>query len=121
MSIAFRTLNEHEKSTILSAAKKGRLSATDNRVSYLDALEVSYEQMQGGFCVCLIKLDLYSPVGEESPIPHLPDLLKGVRHRHVITVWRGASRRSYKDPRKPIRGEMLAFSRAILYSRGVEV
>lgn len=101
MSTEFRPLNENEKAVILKAAKKGRLHMDDARVIDIDAAGVSYEKMQGGFCVCL--LTIYHPSNA------------------TMTIYRGASRRSYKDPRKPIKGEMLAFSRAVLYSRPVVV
>lgn len=101
----FRPLNENEKAVIMSAVKKGRVLPTSYLVSCLDYVKVSYEPMQGGFCVCLVCLTF---LGGES-----------IQFRKL--VWRGASRRSYKDPRKPIKGEMLAFSRAVLYSRPVEI
>lgn len=95
MSTEFRTLNENERAAILAAAKKGRIRAEDPRVERLDDLRVSYEKQQGGFCVCTL-----------------------INGKHVYS---GASRRSYKDPRKPIKGEMLAFARAVLYSRPVQL
>jgi hypothetical protein len=100
---AFRHLNTNETIAIGSAYAKGKIPESHPLLNpSVDAL-VSYENMQGGFCVCIII------------IPNSPHQESG------FTILRGASRRSYKDPRKPIRGEMLAFSRAILYSRPVEL
>lgn len=91
MGTEFRELNGNERSVIIAAHDKGRIRHEDPRILHLDDARVSYEREQGGFCVaCLI-------LGDQ--------------------VWTGASRRSYKDPRKPIKGEMLAFSRAVLYAR----
>lgn len=101
----FRPLNEHEKAVIRKAVDKGRL-LLDNPLTSTGELLVSYESMQGGFCICLIRQQF--SIGTCVKI-------------HGNRFWRGASRRSYKDPRKPIKGEMLAFSRAVLYSRPVEV
>lgn len=97
ISTSFRPLNENELKAIMYAVQKGKIK--DNHPVFQDAnvVKVSYEKMQGGFCVCVLIVPTFG------------------------YIYRGASRRSYKDPRKPIRGEMLAFSRAILYSRPVEL
>lgn len=91
----FRHLNENEKSYIQSAYRKGLVPLDKPLISFLDHLTVSYEQMQGGFCVRIVRIG--------------------------YTLYRGASRRSYKDRPNPILGEMLAFKRAILYSRPVGI
>jgi len=96
----FRLLNENEKSCILKAAGKGRIK--DHMVLWSEELQVSYEYMQGGFCICILVFDDRANADKKL-------------------IWRGASRRSYKDQRNPIRGETLAFSRAILFSRPVEL
>lgn len=105
ISTSFRPLNEHEIQAIASSRARGKLGHDHPLVLAANLARVSYEKMQGGFCVCVIVYVM------PSDIPSDPSYL----------VLRGASRRSYKDPRKPIRGEMLAFSRAILYSRPVEL
>lgn len=105
MTNEFRTLNENERKAVGSALMKTRIPETHPLVVGIDLLEVSYEKMQGGFCVCIIRSTFW--VGD-PPKKH-------------YSVFRGASRRSYKDPRNDIRGEMLAFSRALLYSRPVEL
>lgn len=114
--MTFRPLNQMERSTIFAAAtpKKGtdpktglpyqsRIPEDDLRAIHHNHLQVSYERMQGGFTICILKLALTSDNPEHPPV--------------TVYLWRGASRRSYKDPRNPVRGEMLAFSRAVLYSR----
>jgi hypothetical protein len=100
----FRLLNENEKAVILKAVQKNRLKLSHPLVEAMDYLRVSYECMQGGFCVCVLVIlrSISTP-----------------EYGHIM--YRGASRRSYKDPRKPIKGEMLAFSRAVLYSRAVSL
>jgi len=97
MSNEFRPLNEMERSAIMTWAKKGRIPLSVPLVENIGSLAVSYEFQQGGFCVCI--LHAY-----------------GSRF-----VYRGASRRSYRDPRKRTTGEMLAFQRAVLYSRPAEL
>lgn len=96
----FRPLNELEKGCILAAAKKGKIRAEDPRVERIDKLMVSYEGQQGGFTVCVLMLP--------------PSIARAF---DCAAIYRGASRRSYKDARLPVRGEMLAFSRAVLFSR----
>lgn len=103
MPTNFRPLNANEKAAILAAAKKGRLRADDPRVEFLDDLVVSYESQQGGFQVALLT---FVPGSGRIGVGPL-----------LGTLYRGASRRSYKDPRNRVKGEMLAFSRAILFSR----
>ena len=102
---AFRPLNENEIAAIQSAHVKGKMPDCHPllRPTLSTPTLVSYENMQGGFCVCVVIVP------------------KSSYQEHGYLVYRGASRRSYKDPRKPIRGEMLAFNRAILYSRPVEL
>lgn len=110
----FRPLNQLEKNLIFAAApaKKGtnpetglpyqsRIQPEDPRHVHHNHLRVSYETMQGGFTVCVLVLKLW----------------EGGKEDMTTYIWRGASRRSYKDRRKPVRGEMLAFSRTIFYSR----
>lgn len=94
----FRPLNENEIKAIESAKRKGKIVGPHPILSDGDAT-VSYEKMQGGFCICIII----------------------ARYQSKSFMFRGASRRSYKDTRNDIRGEMLAFSRALLYSRPVEM
>lgn len=101
----FRPLNSNEEKVITHLASTGRIKIDDIRLLNLERLKVSYEYMQGGFCVRILVINKSVSMPLEFG----------------SLVWRGASRRSYKDPRKPIRGEMLAFSRAILYSRPVEL
>jgi hypothetical protein len=96
----FRPLNTLEMKTVVHMVQTKRIPEDHPLINFLDEAQVSYENMQGGFCVCIILLDSKA-LGS--------------------FLWRGASRRSYKDPRKPIRGESLAFSRALLYSRAVEI
>lgn len=96
----FRPLNDNERLAIMSLAKKGKILSDDIRILNSEGLLVSYENMQGGFCVCIVEYTDRVAGGDSI-------------------VWRGASRRSYKDSRNPVKGEMLAFSRAILYSRPV--
>lgn len=92
ISTSFRPLNEHELLAIKQANTKGKIPDTHPLV-VSDTTRVSYEKMQGGFCVCVV-------IVEKSRT--------SIEFGYL--VYRGASRRSYKDPRKPIRGEMLAFS-----------
>jgi hypothetical protein len=104
-STVFRYLNSNEITAINSAAVKGKIPESHPLLNpTIDAL-VSYENMQGGFCVCVIVIPMDGTLSRSS----------------TPLVLRGASRRSYKDPRKPVRGEMLAFTRALLYSRPVEL
>lgn len=97
MSNEFRTLNEQE----LRAIAKSRLP--EGHVLRRSNTQVSYETQQGGFCVCVLLAQ------EEA----------GNSWRQVI--FRGASRRSYKDPKNKVKGEMLAFLRAIRCSRPVAI
>lgn len=103
---AFRPLNENERHAIATANAKKKLPDNHPLVESIrnNTSKISYENMQGGFCICIviIQKSLSSP-------------------EFGYLVFRGASRRSYKDSRNPIKGEMLAFSRAILYSRPVEL
>jgi hypothetical protein len=99
-----RPLNQMERESISGAVRRGRIPAVDLRHVYHNHLRVTYETMQGGFTVCILLLSLRDDDGDVQTY-----------------IWRGASRRSYKDRRKPVRGEMLAFSRAILYSRPLEI
>ena len=57
---------------------------------------ISYETLPGGFTVCILV------TGREQ-------------------IYRGVSRRSYKDRHNPIRGRMLALRRAVLYSSPVVI
>lgn len=97
----FRPLNTLEMKTVAHMARTKKIPEYHSLLCCLGlgCAQVSYEYMQGGFCVCIIVL----------------------KDGDKTILWRGASRRSYKDPRKPIRGELLAFSRALLYSRPVEI
>lgn len=99
----FRPLNENEIRAIQSAVTKSKVTI-GHILEAIDSARISYEKMQGGFCVCVIIVQ------------------KSLSHPEFgYLILRGASRRSYKDPRNDIRGEMLAFSRALLYSRPVEM
>ena len=91
----FRPLNPLEISSIENAVKKRRLPADSPLYTDSGQVVVSYECMQGGFTVCVVALECADG----------------------LILWRGASRRSYRDARNALRGEMLAFSRAALYSR----
>lgn len=102
---SFRPLNDRELKTLLHVFAQGRFMSSVTHIP-VDDFEVSYEFMQGGFCVCILILF-------EQPTPKSP--------RYITAVYRGASRRSYKDARNTVRGEMQAFSRALLYSHAVEV
>lgn len=104
MSTESRPLNENENTAIKAYRKKGKLDDNHYLVVYGKVAKVSYERMQGGFCICCIIVPI------NPAIPNGGSL-----------IFRGASRRSYKDPINDIRGEMLAFSRALLYSRPVEL
>lgn len=104
----FRPLNDSEKTLISALVRRRKLGEFDNRSSDYDVLRVSYENMQGGFCVCILifdpSLDAHSPVSPEERC-----------------LYRGASRRSYKDSRNQLRGEMMAFRRAVLYSHPITI
>lgn len=103
---SFRPLNDLERRAVLSLSHRERLS--DSIPTFrLDDMEVSYEFMQGGFCVCVILL-YFSMKRKNST-------------RYIETIFRGASRRSYKDPRNTVKGEMQAFCRAMECSRGMEI
>lgn len=91
----FRPLNDLERALISALVKRGKLPDDDDRAITSSHLFVSYENMQGGFCVCIL---IYPPNN---------------------SVYRGASRRSYKDSRNQLRGEMMAFRRAVLYSHPI--
>lgn len=114
----FRPLHPVEKITLTNALtklRKGReglraltgsqlttLLTFDNYNHISNYLSISYQYLPGGFLVCILM----------CTIP--PD--------HVTRyMWRGVSRRSYKDRPNRIRGEMLAFGRAVFYSYGVEI
>lgn len=98
---SFRPLNENELTAIKSALAKKKIPESHPFVTAPNLVEVSYENIQGGFCVCIVKTPVNMTYG--------------------YLIFRGASRRSYKDTRNSLRGEMLAFNRAVLYSRGVEL
>ena len=101
----FRELNENERNAIASARAKGKLLNNHPlNVEETNAVKVSYEKMQGGFCVCVIVIQKRFSSNEFGYL-----------------IFRGASRRSYKDTPNSIKGEMLAFRRAILFSRPVEL
>lgn len=116
-SSEFRPLNQRERDMIFSFATKENDQKTglphQSRIPLLDLyhihhnhFRVSYERMQGGFTVCLLVLvGLANENPENDPV--------------TVYLWRGVSRRSYKDKLNPIRGEMLAFRRAVLFSRTV--
>lgn len=91
----FRQLNEQESRAIM----KSRLPE-GHPLRNWNFPRVSYERMQGGFCVCLLLL----ADGNNNTL-----------------ILRGASRRSYKDRKNRVRGEMLAFLRAIRCSRPVRL
>lgn len=101
----FRPLNDNEKSAVVIAMQKRKIPTNHPLYSSLDHAKVSYQNLPGGFCVCLVSV----PKSISNP-PEFGYLL-----------YRGSSRRSYKDPKNPVRGEMLAFSRALFYSRPVEL
>lgn len=90
----FRPLNIAERAMITSLVQRGKLPTDDDRYNWISSFMVSYENMQGGFCICILLDTRYS------------------------LLYRGASRRSYKDSRNQLKGEMMAFRRAVLYSRG---
>ena len=109
----FRPLNANEKHTLIQLSNDKRLAfkinhSLDLLSQSVDRLRVSYERLQGGFCVCLLVVDK-----SDKSVAH-PD-------EHNSLVWRGVSRRSYKDKPNSIKGEILAFKRAILYSLPVEI
>lgn len=52
---AFRSLNEHELTAIESSLAKRKLDESHPLVTSPENAKISYEFMQGGFCVCLIK------------------------------------------------------------------
>jgi hypothetical protein len=87
----FRSLNSHEKTALWNLD-----------YSHLNphTTTVSYEFMQGGFCVCLIQIS---------------------ENDSTVSLLRGASRRSYKDKQNRVSGEMKAFVRALKYSRPIVI
>lgn len=95
---AFRPLDSFEIQVVESALSRGRLPCADPRSVWIDKLAVSYESLPGGFYVCILMLDTDHPL-----------------------LYRGVSRRSYRDKHNSIKGRMLAFSRAILHSRACGV
>lgn len=99
----FRPLNQSEVTAIESLLRKGHLTPDQPIVTRIRDLEVSYESHGGGFCVCLIIFKW--PVDDNS----------------WYLIWRGASRRSYKDKKNQLRGQMLAFRRAVLFSKPISV
>jgi len=103
---SFRPLNDLEIRAIRSLNRSMRLSKHIEAFR-LEDMEVSYEFMQGGFCVCVVLV--YSVAKRKNSV------------RYVETVFYGASRRSYKDPRNSTKGEMLAFCRAMKSSRGTQI
>ena len=88
----FRLLNSHEI-TALWNLHYWRLNP--------HTTTVSYESMQGGFCICLIRI--------------VSD------HDGTVSLLRGASRRSYEDRRNRVTGEMKAFVRALRYSKPIVI
>lgn len=100
----FRELNDLEKMQINLAVRQGRIPSWHELYTHIDQWRVSYEKMQGGFCICVLVLSIYDG--------HFNELHK---------IYRGASRRSYKDKRNETFGCMKAFGRAILYSRAAEL
>lgn len=85
---SFRSLNENE----IRCLHKHTTEKNHIDPELVSEIEVSYSHSQGGFTVCVIKFMLSD--GES-----------------VLFV--GASRRSYKDKPNKIKGEILAFRRAI--------
>lgn len=113
---AFRPLNPRELAALESGLTKGRMRVLNPFVpiiqhhpssreykALVQLFSVSYQQLSGNFLSCIV---LYNRTDE---------------HTHYSVLWRGVSRRSYKDRPNRIHGEMLAFSRAVFYSYGVEI
>src|SRR5579864_5669789 len=105
----FRPLNSMEKDAIAIAVRRGKIPA-DHELVACDDWQVSYEKMKGGFCVCVL-----SRLGRR-----MGDCIENTYDRYCV-VYRGASRRCYKDKRNDLFGEMKAFGRAIMYSRAAEL
>lgn len=104
---SFRSLNVREVQALSSLSLGEKLKDSKLNEASADEMEVSYEFMQGGFCICII-IVYEQPTRRNQP-------------RYISAVYRGASRRSYKDPRNTVKGEMQAFCRALKCSRGVEI
>lgn len=96
MSGEIRHLNDAERQALINNTSEAHPLRTVN----IDVLSVNYERSPGGFCVCMI----IKPSGDNAAV-----------------IYRGASRKSYKDEPNRVKGEMLAFVRAVKYSRGVTV
>lgn len=74
------------------------MTVVDYKAQYL---RVSYERLSGGFCVCVI-------VAQETK-------------KQTPVIFRGASRQSMHDKPNWIKGDMLAFNRAIRDSKPVTI
>jgi len=106
--MTFRPLNQNEIQALRKIGRKYELKDPSIANYPFAYLEVSYEFLQGGFCVCIII--------QREMTKH-----RNVSSRHIKAIYRGASRRSYKDTHNDTKGEMQAFCRALRCSRGVEV
>lgn len=106
---SFRALNMNEQRALNKLREANRLkdARLAIRAQLTEDLEVSYQFLQGGFCVCII-VCYEQPARKNSP-------------RYIAAVYRGASRRSYKDAPNIVKGEMQSFCRALKCSRGVEL
>lgn len=100
----FRELSHEEIGAITEWTKRGKL-AEDIILLAVDQISkgniggpvrVSYHRTQGGFTVCTLSECYNHPT-------------RGTSHE----IRTGSSRRSFKDPHNPIKGEMLALFRAI--------
>ncbi len=108
---SFRLLNDNELHILL--VKGGIAYPESDRGTWLwqiewERLQVSYEELSGGFIVCLIT---YSPTIMTTKLSSST----------TTFLWQGVSRRSIYDKPNRIKGEVYAFIRAITKSRPVEI
>lgn len=107
---SFRPLNDNEFNILI--VKGGIVHCLSDRGTFLSSfywnnLRISYEELSGGFTVCLLVLPSC--------------VLDASTSTTTSFLWRGVSRCSYHDRPNRIKGQALAFIRVILESRPVEV
>lgn len=93
----FRNLNDNEYHMLSKLSGAGHIPGAIDWPS----LTVSYETFSGGFTVCLIRF--------------------WVTEFQTTYIWRGVARCSHHDKYNKIKGEALAFKKAIMYSWPVEI
>lgn len=101
MATEFRPLNDAEIHALESIIEKGQ----EKQILKAEDLQISYERLSGGFTVCVLIESRRAGRGKPP----------------VRTIFRGASRQSKHDKPNRIKGDALAFNRAIRDSKPVTI